>query len=78
MPLLIAIIAKIMGLTEAVLDNWVTAIPAGMPDACTGIYAVNVTVEKCGTDLAGYIAQAVSALVAMVPQILSGLSAQVV
>jgi hypothetical protein len=77
MPLLVGIIAKIMALVEAVLDNWVSATAVGAPDPCTGIYAITTHMTDCGTQFAGDIAQVVVAITAMIPHVLSGLAANV-
>jgi hypothetical protein len=78
-PALVAIIAKIMALVEAVLDNWVGISTGGVSTAnvCDGIYPIAAVVNDCGIQFTHAIAQAIVAITEMVPQVISGLAANV-
>jgi len=75
MPILATIIAKILALTEGVLDYFVEVTPGATIDHCATTPTLAVDLTNCGAEFVDTVAQLVNGIAEFIGPILVGLQA---
>jgi hypothetical protein len=76
MPFLSYIIAKVLALTDFVLEEWVDVALVNASTTCYGAYTIDANVNTCGQAFLVSLVDIIEGVVALVPSLLAGLFAR--
>ena len=74
-PFISIIIAKVLAMTDYVLESWVDVAIINTSTSCYGAFAIDANVNACGQTFLTNVVDIVEGVTALVPSVFAGLFA---